>query len=171
MTDENGNPVIENAEEILDEAERVSDWLEELADKVEGQERVLQADVKSVVASGDEPHQLEVILEGSETPSAMMEWARDEGLRIHHVNYFEHDGDRLAVTFVPSAPDSFKRICELMREGLTPMQAVVFHAKHDRFLKLYRLSSDSNSEFSTGRAQSNLRNAARAAEDKLQEDD
>lgn len=162
------NPVNEYAEEIINQAETYREWLEELADKVEERDVVTQADVKKVIAPGDESHQLEVILAASETPSAMVDWARDEGLRIHYVNYFEYDADdRLAVTFVPDGPDSFRRICELMREGLTPMQAVVFHAKHDRYMRLYNLSDDSDSEFSTGRAQSNLRNAASDAEEKV----
>jgi len=66
--------------------------------------------------------------------------------------------------------DSFARICNLMREGLSPMEAVVYHAANDRYIPVWQLSKEGG-RFSTGRQNSNLTKAKTNAEDKIDEAD
>lgn len=58
-----------------------------------------------------------------------------------------------------------RRICELMRDGLSATQALAYHVDKETDMSLYQLAQE------TGRDEGNLRHARDDAEEKLQEDD
>lgn len=164
---EDVNPVIENAQEIIGEWESVNGYMESLTDEAEEQEIVTQTEMPPA-ARGEPSHQLTLYLATSETPIGMRKWIDEKGLKIYDAGYFE-DGEgetRFYVTLVYSPQGTLERICELMREGLSPMEAVVYHAANDKFIPINQLKGQ-NGDFATGRQKSNLSSARTNAEEKI----